>query len=675
MPKKKSYLTVTDQFCGAGGSSLGAAASGMEVMLAMNHWRLAIETHNTNFPDTLHDLADVSNTDPRRYASTDILVTSPECFPAGTLVLTKERLKPIEEVEVGDLVLTHKNRWRRVNYTKNSFANTIIVKGRGHVGLETTTAHPFYIADSYVHWIDRHANKWERRLHTPRWINAGDVTKGEDYSFWASPHTFDSEQLPVPMVTGVEFDNSFWWMVGRWLGDGNLRKRHRTNKLPKNKKRPARPWPAPCEVCGETAAKNPRHPHLANFTCSPECANKRYRTKSQGSSFHICCSYDEADDLIKELSCCESFTWRRRDMRTAVLYSANSNEMVDWFLANFGEKAHGKRLPTWALTMPEWARRSLLDGYVSADGSFDGRKIQTSTVSKELAFGIRLLALSLGYEPTMGISKRSRGVIEGRKVNMRPLYSVNWLVDPKVRRAQRDDLHSWGMIKKVLVGSQNVPVFNIGVDEDESYVADGIVVHNCTNHSIAKGSKRRKKQMSLFGGNKIDPSAERSRATMWDVPRFAEFHGYNIIVVENVVDARDWVMWDAWIMAMDSLGYDYQIVYFNSQFAHLDPTAVTIPGIGLVYAKHFKNWAGRPLPACMTLRHKVVTGCTWYSTRRVTRHPIWTFGQKRTVHTATALSEPSRYSSRRQKCGRWVGAGGDMATSTSTSARNAPCAA
>ena len=27
------------------------------------------------------------------------------------------------------------------------------------------------------------------------------------------------------------------------------------------------------------------------------------------------------------------------------------------------------------------------------------------------------------------------------------------------------------------------------------------------------------------------------------------------------------------------------------------PTAVTIPGIGRVYAKHFRNWAGRPLPA------------------------------------------------------------------------------
>jgi hypothetical protein len=26
------------------------------------------------------------------------------------------------------------------------------------------------------------------------------------------------------------------------------------------------------------------------------------------------------------------------------------------------------------------------------------------------------------------------------------------------------------------------------------------------------------------------------------------------------------------------------------------PTAVTVPGVGRVYAKHFKNWAGRPLP-------------------------------------------------------------------------------
>lgn len=86
MPKKRSYLTYTDQFCGAGGSSIGAHAAGLECRMAMNHWRLAVDTHQTNFPNADHDCADISASDPRRYPSTDILITSPECTthsPAG----------------------------------------------------------------------------------------------------------------------------------------------------------------------------------------------------------------------------------------------------------------------------------------------------------------------------------------------------------------------------------------------------------------------------------------------------------------------------------------------------------------------------------------------------------------------------------------------------------------
>lgn len=83
---KNSYITATDQFCGAGGSSQGARKAGVEVKIALNHWKLAIETHNTNFPETLHDCTDISACDPRRYPSTNILITSPECTthsPAG----------------------------------------------------------------------------------------------------------------------------------------------------------------------------------------------------------------------------------------------------------------------------------------------------------------------------------------------------------------------------------------------------------------------------------------------------------------------------------------------------------------------------------------------------------------------------------------------------------------
>ena len=79
MARKPSDLTITDQFCGAGGSSIGAAAHGFRLRLAMNHWSVAIATHNTNFPNADHVCADISATDPRRYPSTNVLLTSPEC--------------------------------------------------------------------------------------------------------------------------------------------------------------------------------------------------------------------------------------------------------------------------------------------------------------------------------------------------------------------------------------------------------------------------------------------------------------------------------------------------------------------------------------------------------------------------------------------------------------------
>lgn len=94
----------------------------------------------------------------------------------------------------------------------------------------------------------------------------------------------------------------------------------------------------------------------------------------------------------------------------------------------------------------------------------------------------------------------------------------------------------------------------------------------CTNHSLAKGVKRNLQQTAtLFGNIEVDPAAERSRATMWDVPRFAEYHKYKAIIVENVVDARSWVLWEPWLHSMHKLGYLHKCVYLNSMHAHPTP--------------------------------------------------------------------------------------------------------
>lgn len=73
-------LTVTDLFAGAGGSSTGMIqVPGIEIVMAANHWKLAIEVHNLNHPNTDHSHADLHKEDPRFFPRTDILWASPEC--------------------------------------------------------------------------------------------------------------------------------------------------------------------------------------------------------------------------------------------------------------------------------------------------------------------------------------------------------------------------------------------------------------------------------------------------------------------------------------------------------------------------------------------------------------------------------------------------------------------
>lgn len=91
----------------------------------------------------------------------------------------------------------------------------------------------------------------------------------------------------------------------------------------------------------------------------------------------------------------------------------------------------------------------------------------------------------------------------------------------------------------------------------------------CTNHSQAKGKKRATTGfMPDAEGNALPlDAAERSRATMWDVVRFTEYHRYKFVIVENVVEATQWVPFKAWLQAMDSLGYHHEIIYLNSMHA------------------------------------------------------------------------------------------------------------
>lgn len=140
----------------------------------------------------------------------------------------------------------------------------------------------------------------------------------------------------------------------------------------------------------------------------------------------------------------------------------------------------------------------------------------------------------------------------------------------------------------------------------------------CTNHSIAKGKKRKYlAQLDAFGKVEIKPEEERSRATMWDVPRFAEYHDYNIIIVENVVDARMWVMWDAWLLAMFNLGYQHKCCFLNSQ--HFGETPQSRDRMYVVFWKKGNpkpDLNYRPLAYSPALGRDVQAAQAWKNTDR-----------------------------------------------------------
>lgn len=98
---------VADLFCGAGGSSTGAekairAIGGAMDLVAVNHWPLAIETHQKNHPSARHYIEDLNVADPERIVPEgylDLLMASPQCTfysraRGGKPVTDQQRMDP-----------------------------------------------------------------------------------------------------------------------------------------------------------------------------------------------------------------------------------------------------------------------------------------------------------------------------------------------------------------------------------------------------------------------------------------------------------------------------------------------------------------------------------------------------------------------------------------------------
>ncbi|MEV4444602.1 MULTISPECIES: DNA cytosine methyltransferase [Streptomyces] len=112
--------TFIDLLCGAGGSSTGLVEAGHELILGINHWDLAIETHAANHPTCEHAVMTLTDAFPMRMLpKADALWASVICTeisPAGG------RRRETNQLDLLDLLEEERGDWEALS--KDAFEAT-----------------------------------------------------------------------------------------------------------------------------------------------------------------------------------------------------------------------------------------------------------------------------------------------------------------------------------------------------------------------------------------------------------------------------------------------------------------------------------------------------------------------------------------------------------------------
>lgn len=429
-------LKIGSLFAGYGGLDLGIQAVVPDVTTA---WVSEIEPGACKvlaerFPGA-PNIGDITAINHADLEPVDIICGGSPCFPAGTLIDTRDGYRPIETIQLGDEVLTHRRRYMPVaQLMSRDASDTLAVKVMGAPEFVTTQEHPFYTRLKGRAW-NNDRRSYDRIWNAPEWVPAGDLTPDHFVGF-----QIDARDESVPAL-GTDLAH----LVGRWLGDGWTRTAKRT---------------------------------------SPIIGRRGSRVNSRWHQVYICCAHQEADELAEVIRRA-GFKPRVSEVaRTVTKFRIDSRALVA-LLSEFGSGAAGKRVPGWVYRLPQADQAALWDGWRDSDGHVAANGAQkVTTVSEELAHGMARVArnafhraVSVHHSPMSATC-----VIEGRTVNQRDQYQV--VLPPSNREAFLEDGWCWVPVRTVRPTTP-ARVYNFGVKDDESYTAWGITVHNCQDLSSA----------------------------------------------------------------------------------------------------------------------------------------------------------------------------------------------
>jgi AmmeMemoRadiSam system radical SAM enzyme len=173
----------------------------------------------------------------------------------------------------------------------------------------------------------------------------------------------------------------------------------------------------------------------------------------------------------------------RRATTTAV--SVGKSSLAHLLAILCGRGTGSKRVPPQIFESDASVQAAFLEAYVEGDGHvYPDGKLTATTASRELAYGVALLALLQGGLPALyRKSVPVEGRILGRRVRRHPeQWSVVWRRQRGAQQRLREtDKHFLVPIKAIDTEEFDGFVYNLEVEGEHSYLAGFCAVKNCQN--------------------------------------------------------------------------------------------------------------------------------------------------------------------------------------------------
>lgn len=468
--------------------------------------KYAIKAHNLCFPEYAdRNYGDICKIDWEKVPDFDVFTYSSPCFTEGTLVMTDKGLKPIESLDVTDHVLTHANRFRKVAKRMDSIYHGAIcyINAMCFDEIICTAGHPFYVRKMH------RANHIKRTFSAPEWVTASELDKSCYLGYAINTESrlpeWDGEVdlrykdgYKVNRISALIGKEEFWYVMGRYIGDGWCRRND------------------------------------GSYACIIACSDRNKK-----SLLYALAKLPFASNVQKENSEYKVYLYGK--------------ELVA-FVTRFGYYASGKRIDGETMSLPVNLLGALVQGYMDSDGcvvesSSLTRTNKISTASRELAYGIQQCIAKVYKVPVkINLQKMpSKTIIEGREVNQKNRYFVVWKeTASKCDKAFYEDGYVWFPLYGIESEIKTTVVYNLEVEEDHTYTANGAIVHNCQDFSNA----------GLQSGG--DEGSGTRSSLLWECEKAIRIKRPKVCLLENVkalVSKKFYPTFIKWVQRVNDYGY------------------------------------------------------------------------------------------------------------------------